>query len=70
MVWDRRTANAEPQVLKGEQSWASGVSVSDDGRWIASGGPDGAVRVWDREHPDAEPVVWAEYRELRPRRPQ
>ena len=33
--------------------------MSGDGRWVVStGGRDGTVRVRDREHPDAEPIVW------------
>ena len=33
------------------------VAISRDGRWIVSGGNEGKVRVWNREHPNAEPQI-------------
>ena len=40
--------NARPlQVLEGHTSVPRGLAVSEDGKWLLSGGRDGIVPVWD-----------------------
>jgi WD40 repeat protein len=38
---------AEREILTGHDIRVFGVAVSDGGSWIASGGEDGSVRLWD-----------------------
>ena len=33
-------------VLQAHDYIVTGISFSDDGRWLASASPDGVVRVW------------------------
>jgi len=34
-------------ILTGHRDWVSSVSYSPDGRYIASGGDDGTIKIWD-----------------------
>ena len=47
--WDTRTRRllGEPQLAQAAPATAVALSFSADGRWLANGGEEGIVRVWD-----------------------
>ena len=50
---------ADLLALLGHGDEVRSMAFSPDGRVLASGSPDGTVRLWDLERPDAEPQVLA-----------
>lgn len=49
LLWDDRQAHDRPQVLPGALREVRALSFSSDGRWLAAGGPDPNLRLWDLE---------------------
>jgi WD40 repeat protein/serine/threonine protein kinase len=47
--WDRQE-QSRLKELTGHDQWAYRVTFSPDGKWLASGGWDKVVRVWDTEN--------------------
>ena len=45
-VWDP-VAGVARHVLAGHTAWVRALAAPADGRWLASAGYDGAVRVWE-----------------------
>jgi WD40 repeat protein len=48
-AWLDRVSRAEPRALRGHVGPVIHAAWSSDGRWFATGGEDGALRIW--EHP-------------------
>lgn len=54
-------------ILEDTPTWPVAAAVSDDGRWVAIGGSDSKVRLWDRERGTSRELAYAwSYEERRP----
>ncbi|KAJ1547591.1 Platelet-activating factor acetylhydrolase IB subunit alpha, partial [Nowakowskiella sp. JEL0078] len=45
------------RTLSGHTDWVRTAAVSDDGRWIVSGGNDQTVRLWESESGENRAVL-------------
>jgi hypothetical protein len=54
LVRDREHPDAAAFVWRAHNGLVTGLAMSGDGRWVVSGGVDGAIWVGDREHPQAQ----------------
>lgn len=50
-IWDLRTGKAHVTYKK-HQMPVNCIDFSPDGNWVASGGGDGALRIWNLEGKD------------------
>ena len=53
---DART-RAVLRVFRGHQTTINAVDISRDGRYLASGGQDRALRLWDLSSPSDDPIA-------------
>ncbi|MEJ2190270.1 MAG: WD40 repeat domain-containing protein, partial [Acidobacteriota bacterium] len=51
-----RATGAEPHLLIGHEDRVKRLVIDPKGRWIASGGADGTVRLWPMPDLDAPPL--------------
>ena len=57
-VWDPAASrDSGARVLRGHESWLSGLEFSPDGQWLATSGYDRTVRLWEVESGDEFAVV-------------
>ena len=67
-LWDlnafQGTTPPSPIVLQGHEKAIHTMAISEDSRWLATGGEDATVRMFDltRPFPDAEPTVLTGHR--------
>ncbi|MBA2392918.1 MAG: hypothetical protein H0V70_09255, partial [Ktedonobacteraceae bacterium] len=47
-LWDVRLGRCQ-RILQGHEGWVWSVVFSPDGKMLASGGDDGAIKLWDRK---------------------
>ena len=51
-LWDMDSLGAAPTVLRGHELLVAGLAFSPDGRWLATGGQAGDIRLWDQVYTD------------------
>jgi WD40 repeat protein len=56
-VWDRQHPEAGAQTRLALKGSVTGLGVSSDARWVATGRDNGIARVWDRSGTDPEELA-------------